>query len=296
MVQKSNKYTLKFCKFYEEDVFGRYAIRPKKTHKSLNIVYSEILRYNKKLRNLYKLYLKLFYTLKSNLYILRKLFFKNKKKKRNQKFGLILHKLRQNILLTIKSLKENRKIFSSNIGKFNYRVDIGKPSRKKRKITRFSIRLLTRHKLSNFSARIPVYQFKKYLKQHRNYKYFSMNFLFTLESRVDVILYRLNFSHSPGYIRQFIKHHGVLVNNKTITTPSYRLSLSDNLSFKNKKEIFNKIYYNFIKRLVFMSIPVYYEVNFRLLIIKFFLIPRLNMLFYPFQVDKLRLSSFGKHF
>lgn len=297
MIKKINKYTLKFCRFYEEDVFGKFAIRPKRSHKVLNVIYSELLRYNKNLRNLYKLYIKKFFLLRKKLQSLHKLLVSgdfNPKNKQNKYY--IYNKFRDAILLVVASLKENQKFFNINEGKFNYRVDIGKPSRKKRKVTKFSLRLLTRHKLCGFSGKIPVYQFKKYVNENRNYKYFSMNFLFNLESRIDTILYRLNFSNSPGFIRQFIKHKGVLVNNKLITTPSFQLSLNDSLSFVDKKDAFNKIYFNFIKRLVFMSLPVYYEVNFRLMVVKFILVPRLDMIFYPFQIDKLRLSSFGKHF
>jgi ribosomal protein S4 len=297
MVQRFNKYTLKFCKFYEEDVYGRFAIRPKRSHKSLNIVYADLFKHSKKIRNLYKLYIKIFYNLKNNLKILRKLLNVASKDRnvRREKFFLYT-RLKNIILNVIKFIKENQKNFNLNEGKFNYRVDIGKPSRKKRRITKFSLRLLARHKLSSFAGKIPISQFKHYVTLNRNLKYFSLNFLFLIESRVDVILYRLNFSQSPGYIRQYIRHNGVLVNNKLIKVPSYQISINDTLSFIDKKEVFNKIFYNFQKKIVFMSLPVYYEVNFRLMLVKFYLIPRLEMIFYPFQVDKLRLSSFCKQF
>ena len=109
-------------------------------------------------------------------------------------------------------------------------------------------------------------------------------------------MYRINFSNSPGYIRQYIKHKGVLINNKLITSPSYQLKLSDTLSFDNKLFVYERLYLNFIKKIVFMSIPSYYEVNFRTLQLKFCKVPSIDTIFYPFIVDKLRLASSGQHF
>lgn len=297
MVKNFNKYSLKFCKFYEEDVYGKFAIRPKKFHKILNFVYTDLFKQNKKLRNLYKLYIKIFYNLKNNLKILRKclLFVSKDRSIRHEKFFLYT-RLKNIILRVIKFLKDYQKIFNLNEGEFNYRVDIGKPLRKKKKITKFSLRLLDRHKLSSFGGRIPISQLKNYLLVNSHLKFFSINFLFLLESRIDTVLYRLNMSASSSYIRQYIRHKGVLINNKLIKTPSHQIKFNDTLSFSNKKEIFNQLFYNFQKRIIFMSIPFYYEVNFRIMSMKFYLLPHLDMIFYPFELDKLRLSSFSKNF
>lgn len=297
MVKNFNKYSLKFCKFYEEDVYGKFAIRPKKFHKILNFVYTDLFKQDRKLRNLYKLYIRIFYNLKLNLKYLRKclLFVLNDNFKRNEKKNLY-NRLKNIILKVINFLKEYQKIFNLNEGKFNYRVDIGKPLRKKKKITKFSLRLLDRHKLSSFGGRIPISQIKNYLVSYNHLKFFSINFLFLLESRVDTILYRLNISHSSNYIRQYIRHKGILINNKLIKTPSYQIKFNDTLSFVNKKEIFNQLFYSFQKRIIFMSIPFYYEINFRIMSMKFYFLPHLDMIFYPFQLDKLRLSSFCKNF
>lgn len=299
MIKKFNKYSLKFCRLYEEDVFGKFAIRPKRIHKSLNILYFDFLKQNRYINLLYKRIIKLLLRLnqfKLDVYVLIKFIQERKLFKFFVYARQFLNLFKNKIHYLLGKIQSTLLFFNLNDGKFNYRVDIGKPNRIKRRITRFTLKLLTRHKLTAFAAKIPIYQFKLYIQRNRNLKYFSMYFLFSLESRLDFILYRLNFSNSPGFIRQYIKHKGLLVNNKLITTPSYQVSINDIISFVDKCDVFNRIFYNFYKRLVFMSLPFYYEINFRMMHICFFLVPRAEMVYYPFVIDKFRLSSFGKQF
>ena len=297
MVKINSKYTLKFCKFYEEDVFGRYAIRPKKFHKILNKLYLESFQEQKQIKNLYKKYKFLLIKKRQKLNYLRTIY-KNKILKNITflKFRIQFKNLNKNIQLIIKNLISIEPFAAQNKGKFNYRVDIGKPKKEKRKVTRYRLKLIARHKLTSFAGQLNKIQFKNYISKNRNLKFFSLNFLFQIESRLDVILYRLNFSTSPRFIRQFILHQGVLVNNKLITTPSFVVKFNDLITFNDKKFVFKLLYFNFIKRIVAMSIPSYYEVNFRLLCVKFILTPNLENIFFPFKIDIFRLSSPGINF
>ncbi|EPS73339.1 hypothetical protein M569_01424, partial [Genlisea aurea] len=59
-------------------------------------------------------------------------------------------------------------------------------------------------------------------------------FVYFLESRIDVLLFRLNFFSSIREARQKILHGNVLVNNKVIKHFSYNLGEGDCLTFKKE--------------------------------------------------------------
>jgi small subunit ribosomal protein S4 len=342
----------KFCKLYDDDVFGTLTIRPKSNHKILNIIYTDLLKRNffykvlkrklrkfvRKITYVFKKFWQ-FWRFKFKKRIKRKTKLKNnstsflkvKKFYRNRTFFTFKFKLNKfNIedfsgsftffnkfkelknlkylnlyifLYLIKKIKEKR---ITTIGllffkrpvfeKFNYRLDIGKPNRKKKRLTLFCIRLLTRHRLRYFSSRMTKRQFRSYVKKHRNSKFFGTFFIWMLESRIDTILYRLNMQPSAFKGRQFIKHKGLLINNCFVNIPSYRIGYFDILSIINKKEIYEFLLFKFFKKLIFMSIPIYYEFNHRILSLKFILRPRKETIFFPFKLEIGRLGGSGERF
>jgi small subunit ribosomal protein S4 len=76
-----------------------------------------------------------------------------------------------------------------------------------------------------------------YIKQAiKSSKKTSINssFLKTLESRLDVVLYRTKFCKSIKTARQIITHKGVLVNNKQINIHSYILKNGDLVTIQKK--------------------------------------------------------------
>lgn len=62
----------------------------------------------------------------------------------------------------------------------------------------------------------------------------SENFVATLESRLDAVIYRANFVPTVFSARQFINHKHVLVNGKTVNIPSYRLKVGDVIQVREK--------------------------------------------------------------
>lgn len=74
------------------------------------------------------------------------------------------------------------------------------------------------------------------------------NFLRLLESRLDNVIYRLSLVKSRDAARQVINHGHILVNNKKVDIPSYRVKINDaiaiipnSLSKSQFKGIVNKI-------------------------------------------------------
>ncbi len=62
----------------------------------------------------------------------------------------------------------------------------------------------------------------------------SENFVATLESRLDAVIYRANFVPTVFSARQFINHKHILVNGKCVNIPSYRLKVGDIVQVREK--------------------------------------------------------------
>ncbi len=180
--------------------------------------------------------------------------------------------------------------------KFNYRIDVGKPARKRKKKTPYWHLLLTRHRLRYFASKISVHQLKLYIKNYRGSKFFGMHFLWLLESRIDFILYRLNLQISAYHARQYIKHVGVFVNEKYVNVSSYKIKFNSILTFVNKTDSFKFLLFKFFKKIIIMSIPYYIEINHRIMSLRFFFKPRYNTIFYPFNINSNKLAALGERF
>ncbi|WP_342263756.1 30S ribosomal protein S4 [Spiroplasma endosymbiont of Clivina fossor] len=102
-----------------------------------------------------------------------------------------------------------------------------------------------RRKLSNYGLQQQEKQKVRYMyglneKQFRNtfLKAKKMsgvtgtNFLILLESRLDNIVYRLGLARTRSAARQLVNHSHILVNDKKVNIPSYRVSPNDKITIK----------------------------------------------------------------
>ena len=97
-------------------------------------------------------------------------------------------------------------------------------------------------------------------------------FIYLMELRLDVIIYRLNLTLTIRESRQLILHGKVLVNYLIIKNPSYVLKIGDLLTFKKSLiYLFKKRMFLNIKggNFIISSIPNYIEYSFRHLKFKF---------------------------
>ena len=60
------------------------------------------------------------------------------------------------------------------------------------------------------------------------------NLLFSLESRLDNITYKMGFGASRSEARQIVRHNGILVNGKRVNIPSYQLRPGDEVEVAPK--------------------------------------------------------------
>ena len=113
-----------------------------------------------------------------------------------------------------------------SIDQFLFEFAKKQPQRKKS--SEFQQQLKEKKKIMLFYGFLPKKQLSKTVKNALLYQgYFSKNFFSLLEQRLDVILYRSNFAKNIRGAKQLISHKKILVNNKVINIPSYKVNPGD---------------------------------------------------------------------
>ena len=78
-------------------------------------------------------------------------------------------------------------------------------------------------------------QFRKYfVKADRSKGVTGENLLVLLERRLDNVVYRLGFASSRNQARQLVRHNHFLVNGRKVNIPSYRVSVDEEITVKEK--------------------------------------------------------------
>lgn len=100
--------------------------------------------------------------------------------------------------------------------------------------------------LSDFGRQLRDKQIVKFTyglreRQFKNYVVKSMaakgqssiqNLVVALESRLDNVVYRLNFTKSRKFARQLVSHGHILVNDRKVTIPSYQVKIGDKVAIR----------------------------------------------------------------
>ncbi|MGX7591366.1 30S ribosomal protein S4 [Candidatus Karelsulcia muelleri] len=134
----------------------------------------------------------------------------------------------------------NKKI--SHTGK---RYPTGKPGKPKRinfNKSNYSIQLLEKQKIKYIYG-ILEKQFRNIFEKASKKKGITGEILLQLcESRLDNVVYRLNFAHTRPGARQLVTHRHIFVNGKIVNIPSFTLKPGDRISVKENFKY--KIYEN----------------------------------------------------
>jgi small subunit ribosomal protein S4 len=102
------------------------------------------------------------------------------------------------------------------------------PSIGRRVMSDFGKQLAAKQILKGYYGNVSEKQFRNMYKEAIQKKGDSSeNFIGLLESRLDVIVYRMNLVPTIFAARQFVNHKHVTVNGKTVNIPSYRVSAGD---------------------------------------------------------------------
>jgi len=118
-----------------------------------------------------------------------------------------------------------------SVDQFLYDFFIKYPQRKK--ISEYKLQIKEQKKLSFFYGYLSKKQLKRYIvESNLSSGDFSKNLISLLERRLDIIVYRSQFVKNIATARQLITHKKILVNNKTISTPSYLVNPGDIISIQ----------------------------------------------------------------
>lgn len=133
-----------------------------------------------------------------------------------------------------------------------------------------------------------------FMSLQRFYNLLGNHLLGSFETRISVILCRLNFFKTPKQVYKYILHGYVLVNNITKYNPNFVLSPLDILGLK-----FNLFFKKrgFLNQFLFKKIPIFYlELDYSLCFSVFKKLPAQKYIKYPFKIRPFFLLSFYSHF
>ncbi|MAI08401.1 MAG: 30S ribosomal protein S4 [Magnetococcales bacterium] len=106
---------------------------------------------------------------------------------------------------------------------------------RRKKLTDYGIQLREKQKLKGYYGDVKEGQFRTIFKEAvRRKGDTSENLIALLESRLDAIVYRLNFVPTVFAARQFVNHKHVMVNGKVVNIPSYRCRPGDVIEVREK--------------------------------------------------------------
>ncbi len=103
-----------------------------------------------------------------------------------------------------------------------------------RKVSDYSIQLREKQKVRRMYGMLEG-QFHKYFEIAEQSKGVTgENLLMLLESRLDNVIYRLGYAHSRNQGRQLVRHDHIQVNGRKVNIPSFRVSVNDVITLKEK--------------------------------------------------------------
>ncbi len=109
------------------------------------------------------------------------------------------------------------------------------------------------------------------------------NFIALLESRLDAIVYRLNFAPTIFAARQLVSHGHIKVNGKRVNISSQRLKVGDQIEVSEDSRNINLIATSFTKK--DRTVPDYLSTDDKSPVGKFARIPVISDVPYPFDPE-----------
>lgn len=108
---------------------------------------------------------------------------------------------------------------------------------RRRKTSDYGLQLKAKQRLKGYYGNITEKQFRKtYDEAARRKGDTSENLIGLLESRLDAFVYRMGVVSTVFAARQFVNHGHILVNGKRVNIASYRLSVGDVVSVRERSQ------------------------------------------------------------
>lgn len=107
-------------------------------------------------------------------------------------------------------------------------------ARMRRRVSEYGLQLREKQKAKRFYG-ILEKQFKGYVTKAGKVKGATgLSLLELLETRLDNVVYRLGFSKSRAGARQLVSHGHILVSDKKVSIPSYKVSVGQTIAISDK--------------------------------------------------------------
>lgn len=112
----------------------------------------------------------------------------------------------------------------------------GPPAKRKPRLTEYGGQLREKQKLKRIYGLLER-QFRNYYKKAASTRGSTgENLLQLLESRLDNVVYRMGFGSTRAEARQLVSHKNIVVNDKVVNIPSYRLEPQDIVAVREKSK------------------------------------------------------------
>lgn len=122
-----------------------------------------------------------------------------------------------------------------------------------------------------------IKKFRRYLQRINTRRLnFLSKLLFLLESRLDIILCRLNFVKNPREARKYIKANKIFINGVKVNSLNHQVYIHDVIYFEYLTGIlFNEaLKKNLLKNNIIFNYPKYIEMNYKLIKCMFISYPK----------------------
>jgi len=112
----------------------------------------------------------------------------------------------------------------------------GQHGARRTRLSDYALQLREKQKLRRIYGVLEK-QFRNYYKAAANQKGSTgENLLSLLETRLDNVVYRSGFGATRAESRQLVNHKSILVNNKIVNIPSYKVKANDVVSVREKSK------------------------------------------------------------
>ena len=119
--------------------------------------------------------------------------------------------------------------------KFNYPRIMQKKKRQKMFVRDYIVKLHDLLRFRVYYGDMTIKRFRKYLQKVNTRRLdFESKICFLLESRLDILLFRLNLVKTPREARQYIKCRRIKVNDQVVNKINYQLYLNDIITFEKE--------------------------------------------------------------
>ena len=156
--------------------------------------------------------------------------------------------------------------------------------RRKGKLSDFGLQLRAKQKLKGYYGDMTEKQFRRIFAEAERIKGDTgENLVGLLERRLDAVVYRAKFVATIFAARQFVNHGHILVNNRRVNIPSYRVKEGDIIEVRDRSKQMTLIVE--AVQLAERDVPEYLDADHSKMTAKFIRTPSLGDIPYPVMME-----------